>query len=135
MTSAMSKRETDILRFSFKCLSFFLTVLALHCCLGFSPVVASGHCSLAAVHGLLIVASHVAEHGLQGNTGFSSCGSQTPEHSLSTCGARAQLLHDMWDLPRSETKPVSPALADGFFTSGQPRKPILLFLMYPQWRR
>ena len=43
----------------------FLAVLGLHCCVGFSLIVASGGHSLATVHRLLIaVASLVVEHGL-----------------------------------------------------------------------
>ena len=43
----------------------FLAVLGLHCCEGFSVVVASGGYFLVVVCGLLIeVASLVAEHGL-----------------------------------------------------------------------
>ena len=41
---------------------------------------------------------------------------------LSGCGAWAQLLHDMWDLPQPRLEPVSPALQDGFLTTGPPGK-------------
>ena len=42
-------------------------MLSLHCCLGFSLVLASGSYSLVAVHRLLTeVISLVAEHGLRG---------------------------------------------------------------------
>ena len=34
----------------------------------------------------------------------------------------------MWDLPRSGIEPVSPALADGFFTAESPEKPFYYFL-------
>ena len=44
---------------------YLLTVLGLHCSLGFSLVVVSGGYSLVLVHGLLIVvASLAAERGL-----------------------------------------------------------------------
>ena len=44
---------------------FFLAVLGLHCCMGFSLVVASGGYSLVAVHGLITaVAFLVVEHEL-----------------------------------------------------------------------
>ena len=36
---------------------------------------------------------------------------------LSSCGARAQLLHGMWDLPGPGLEPVPPALAGGFLTT------------------
>ena len=43
----------------------FLAVLGVHCCTGFSLVVARGGYSLMAMHGLLIsVASLVAGHGI-----------------------------------------------------------------------
>ena len=46
---------------------YFLAVLGLCCCLGFSLVEASGCLSVAAVQGFLtVVASLVAEHGLWG---------------------------------------------------------------------
>ena len=54
---------------------------------------------------------------------------------FSSCGARAQLLHSMWDLPGSGLEPVSPALAGRFLTTVPPGKspctlPILLFLTH-----
>ena len=63
---------------------------------------------------------------------------------LSSCGARAWLRHRMWTLPGPGIKPVSPALADGFLTSGPPGKPItsvvfffppqnMCFLQYETW--
>ena len=41
---------------------------------------------------------------------------------------RAQLSCGMWDLPRSGTEPVSPALADGFFTPEPWGKSCYVFL-------
>ena len=46
-----------------------------------------------------------------------SCSSRAVEHKLSNCGTRAWLLCILWDLPRSGIKPMSPALAGGFFTT------------------
>ena len=49
-------------------------------------------------------------------------------HGLSSCGILAQLPSGMWDLPGLGIKPVSPALAGGFFTTtlaGKPRKGFL----------
>ena len=57
------------------------------------------------------VASVVVAHGLN------SCGSRALERRLSSCGARASLLHGMCDLPGPGLEPVSPALADGFLTT------------------
>ena len=56
-------------------------------------------------------------------TGFRSCGSRALERSLSSCGAQAQLLHDMWDLPGPGLEPMSPAWAGRFSTTAPPRKP------------
>ena len=78
----------------------------------------------------------VVEHGLYGVTAsvvavcrLSSCGSRAPEHRLSSCGAWAELLHGMWDLPRSDTELVSPALAGGFFTPEPPEMLHRLFFI------
>ena len=59
---------------------------------------------------LTIAASLVAEHRLQ-------------TRRLSNCGAQAQLLRGMWDLPRPGLEPVSPALAGRFSTAAPPGKP------------
>ena len=58
--------------------------------------------------------------------GLSSCGSWALELRLSSCGARAQLLRGMWDLPGPGFEPVSPALAGGFLTTAPPGKPVRL---------
>ena len=54
--------------------------------------------------------------------GFGSCGLRTPERRLSSCGAQAQLLRSMWDLPGPGLESLSPALAGGFLTTAPPRK-------------
>ena len=59
--------------------------------------------------------------------GFSSCGSRSLERRLSSCGARAQLLRSMWDLPGPGLEPVSPALAGGFLITVPPGKPTEAF--------
>ena len=56
-------------------------------------------------------------------TGFSSCGSRALKSRLSSCGARAKLLHGMWDLPAPGLEPMSPALAGRFLTTAPPGKP------------
>ena len=53
----------------------------------------------------------------------SSCGSWALECRLSSCGARAQLLRGMWDLPRPGIESMSPALAGRFSTTAPPGKP------------
>ena len=52
--------------------------------------------------------------------GLSSRDYQGLEHRLSRWGTQAQLLHDMWNLPRSGIKPLSSALAGGLFTTEPP---------------
>ena len=50
-------------------------------------------------------------------------GARLQMRRLSSCGSRAQLLRDMWDLPRPGLKPVSPALAGRLSTTAPPGKP------------
>ena len=59
---------------------------------------------------LTIAASLVAEQRFQ-------------TRRLSNCGSRAQLLRGMWDFPRPELEPVSPALTGRFLTTAPPGKP------------
>ena len=59
---------------------------------------------------LTIAASPAAEHRLQ-------------MHRFSNCGSRAHLLRGMWDPPRPELEPVSPALAGRLSTTAPPGKP------------
>ena len=66
-------------------------------------------------------ASIVASHGL------SSHGLRALESRLSSCGARAWLLHGMWDLPGPGNEPMSSALAGIFLTTVPPGKSLLLF--------
>ena len=89
---------------------------------GLSLVVLSGGYSLLWCVGFSLRWLLVAEHGLQAH-GLSSCGSRALERRLSSCGARAQLLRGMWDLPRPGLEPVSPALAGRFSTTAPPGKP------------
>ena len=79
---------------------------------------ASGIYSLVAELGLLLEgASLIVEHRLWGvwasvleASGLSSRGSQTLEHSLNSCGTRAQLLSSTWDLPGPGVEPTSPGI-------------------------
>ena len=52
--------------------------------------------------------------------GLSSCGALALHSSLSDCGTWAELLRGMWDLPKSGTEPMSPALTGRFFTTEPP---------------
>ena len=76
----------------FICFYLFLAVLVFVTARGLSLVVVSGGNSL-----LLCARSR--------RVGFSICGLRALEHKLSSCGARAQLLHGMWDLPRTGLEP------------------------------
>ena len=60
--------------------------------------------------------------------GLSRCDSLALEHRLDSCGTRVSLLRALWDLPGSGMKPVSTALAGGFFTTEPPGKSWLRFL-------
>ena len=71
----------------------FLAALGLCCCVGFSPVAASGVCSLVRVHGPLVAElSFVAEHRLCTCMGSGSYSSQALELRLGSCGAWTSLL-------------------------------------------
>ena len=61
--------------------------------------------------------------------GLSSCNSWALGHRLDSCGTQALLIRDIWDLPGSGIKPVSPALLGGFFTTELPRKPLIMILL------
>ena len=43
---------------------------------------------------------------------FFSCGAWALECGLRSCGARAELLRHMWDLPRPGMETVTPAVAE-----------------------
>ena len=88
-----------------------MAVLVLRfCARAFSSCGERGPLFIAVRRPLTIVASPVAEHGLQ-------------THRLSNCGSRTQLLRGMWDLPRPGLEPVSPALAGRLSTTVPPGKP------------
>ena len=80
------------------------------------------------------------EHGLQSTQasvvvryGLNSCSSEALEHRLGSCGTQVLFPHAMWDLPGLGIKPVSPALAGGFFTTKLPGKPRKGFLKNDTW--
>ena len=66
--------------------------------------------------------------------GFSSCGSQALEHRLSNGGTRAYLLCGMWDPPEPGIEPLSPSLAETFFTTEPPGKPQDIFFFFKKLR-
>ena len=82
-----------------------------------SLAVASEVCSLLWCTGfslqrLLLLQSTGSRH-----MGFSSCSLWAPMWGLSSCGPQDQLLSSMWDLPRPEIKPMSPALPSRFLST------------------
>ena len=99
--------------------------------MGFFLVATSGGPSLLVVHGLLIVVVSLAgEHGLQGAwgySGFSSCntGSVVAMPRLSSCEYSEHVAP--WHVGSFHVfpgvKPMSPALANGFFTTESTGKP------------
>ena len=94
----------------FVCLFIYLAVLGLRfCARAFSSCSKRGPLFLAVRGPLTIAASLVAEHRFQ-------------TRRLSSCGSQTQLLRGMWDLPRPELEPVSPALAGRFLTTAPPGK-------------
>ena len=92
-----------------------MAVLGLRFCVrAFSSRGKRGPLFIAVRGPLTVAASPAAEHRLQ-------------TRRLSSCGARAQPLRDMWDPPRPELEPVSPAVAGGLSTTAPPGKPSLLY--------
>ena len=112
-------------------LFLFWAVLGAGCSTRASLIMVSGGYSLVAVHRLLAaVAALIAEHGLQDTRAqqLRLLRSRAPAQPL---WRTAQLLRGMWDLPRSRTEPVSPALAGRFFTTEPPEKPqVRLFFTF-----
>ena len=104
--------------------------------LGLSLVVVSRglsslQCSGFSVWWLLLLQRTDSRH-----LGFSSCGVWTHSlglpgsraHGLSSCGVWTWSPCSMWNLPGSGIKPISPALAGGFLTTGPPGKSSSLIL-------
>ena len=107
----------SILFFKFIYLWLHWVFVAVH---GLSLAAASGGysslwCTGFSLWWLLLLQSMGSRH-----TGFSSSGLRALEGRLSSCGAWAQLLHGMWDLPRPGIEPMSPALAGRFLTTVPP---------------
>ena len=88
----------------------FLAALGLHCSAGLSLVAESGGYS----------SLRCAGFSLRWLLQLQSTGSR--RRGFSSCGARAQLLRSMWDLPGPGLEPMSPASAGGFLTTAPPGK-------------
>ena len=79
---------------------------------------------------LVVLGLHCCESSRSFNEGFSlqwllllqSTSSRACR--LSSCGVQAWLLCRMWNLPRLGIKPMPPALAGGFLTTGPPGKSV-----------
>ena len=68
-----------------------------------------------------LAACLVVEHRLWGmRASVTVVDSVVAAPALSSCGARAQLLPSMWNLPGPGIKRVSPALAGGFLSTAPP---------------
>ena len=95
---------------------------------GLSLVMVSGGYSLTAVCRLHIVVASLVEHSLQarGLQQLQLTGSRVWAQQLQD--TRACLLHSMWKLPRPGIKPMSPALACRFLTTGPSGKSLTLDL-------
>ena len=131
-TEAPSHLQGFVYSFFFffnKFIYLFLAALGLCCCAGFLQLWQAGAtlpCSARASHcgGFSLLRSLGSRRA-----SFSCCGTRALECRLSSCGAWAQLLRGMWDLPGPGLKPVSPALAGGFLTTAPPGKSCLSFLV------
>ena len=123
------------LSLSFQKSSFFLNLFIFGCvgslllCAGFLQLLrgeATLRCGARASHYGGFTCSRARALGRRASLavvcGLSSCGLRDVESKLSSCGARAQLLRSMWDLPRQGLEPVSPALAGRFLTTVPPGK-------------
>ena len=58
--------------------------------------------------------------------GLSSFSSRALEYRPNSCGAQVQFLCSIWDLPRSEIEPMSPALASGSLAPSHQESPVLI---------
>ena len=117
-------RHSFFLKFIYFIYYLFLAVLGLRCYHGLSLVAVSGGYSSLWCTGFSLRWLLLLESTGSRCANFSSCGSQALERRRSSCGARAQLLRGMWDLPEPGLVPVSPALAGGFLTAAPPGKPV-----------
>ena len=114
-----------------------MAALGLRCCAWAFSSCGERGLHFIAVHRLLIaVASHCRARALGARAsvdvarGLSSCGLRALESRFNSCGACAELLRSMWDLPGPGIEPVSPALAGRFLTIAPAGKPSWCVLRY-----
>ena len=114
----------------------FLAVLGLRCCArafcscGERGYSSSLRCAGFSLQWLLLLQSTGPGHAgsVVVVSGLSSCGSRALGYRLSSCGAWAYLLHEVWDPLGPGIKLVSPALAGRFLTTAPPGKsPLAIF--------
>ena len=112
--------------------SFFGCIGSSLLCVRFLQLQQAGvtlHCGVRASHCSGFSRCRALSLGVQASVvvarGLSSYGSQALERKLSSCGAQAQLLRSIWDLPGPGLEPVSLALAGGFLTTAPPGKPTM----------
>ena len=100
-----------------------MAALGLCCCVRAFSSCGEWGLLFIAVHRLIAVASlfRAWALGMRASVVW-HVGSAVVPRRLSSCGARAYLLHGMWDLPGPGLEPVSPALAGGFLTTEPPGK-------------
>ena len=117
---------------------YIFAALGLCCCVRAFSSCGKRRLLFIVVHGLLIaVASLVAGHGLQAHRlqQLEHVGSVVVVrrlqgaqasivmvHGLSSCGAQAQFLCSMWDIPAPVIERMSPALAGRLLTTDPPGK-------------
>ena len=95
----------------------FFSVLGLHCFGWAFSSCGEWGLLIITVHRLLIVVASLL------------CSTGSRHMGLSGCGARAYLLHGMWDLPGPGMEPESPALAGRFlFTAPRGKSKQLIFV-------
>ena len=78
-----------------------MALLNLHCCMGSPFIVVRGVYSSLQGVGFSCCGAQAL-----GCVGFSCCNSWALARSLDSYGARAELLHSMWDLLQPETEPL-----------------------------
>ena len=122
----------DFLLFTFRfkfCIYLFLAAQGLCCWVRTFSTVTVWLVWLSVEQGSLCCSLRASHHG-----GFSCCEAQAlhPADSvvavrgLNICGTQTYLLLCMWNLPRKEIEPLSPALAGRFLSTVPPGKSHLL---------
>ena len=107
-------------------LSLLLVVLGLPCCWGLPLAIASRRESPLQHAGFLLWRL-LFWGALAIGTGTSAGAAPGSRERAQALWGQAQLLHGPREPPGPGIRPVSPALAGGFFTTEPPRKPLQIF--------